>query len=256
MAERVPFDTWARFYDTTLPGDRPDRPFFLQFCRDREAPVLELGCGTGDIYLDLLEEDINAYGIDISNEMLSVLRRKASQRGLEAQVTQANITNFSFDVTFETIIGPLNIIRHVVSLDDQRAVFCNVYDALASGGEFAFWVDLPDLDELCEQRDGERTIQRFEHDGREYELEIRIELSDTIEQTVTYMFEYTDIESGERVASMEFEMALVPKQQFDLLLDDAGFSEWTYYNGPELNPLTSSHEPVICAVLNRGTVSG
>ncbi len=178
--------------------------------------------------------------------MLDVLCRKAAQRGLEAKVKQANITDFSFDVTFKTVIGPLDIVRHVSSLAEQRAVFRNVSDALDGDGQFVFWVDLLDLDELCEQRNGSRTTQRFEHDGSEYELGIRIELTDTIAQTVTYVFEYTDAESGETVASMEFEMALIPKQQFDLLLDEAGFSEWTYYNGPDLKPLRSTHDPVVC----------
>lgn len=246
MSERVPFDTWARFYDTTLPEKRPDRPFFLEICRTHEGPVLELGCGTGDIYLDLLAEGIDAYGIDISSTMLDALHRNASERGLKAKVRQADITDFSFDVTFGTIIGPLNIVRHVTSLDDQRAVFRNVAEALGVGGQFVFWVDLPDFDELCDQRDGSRTTQQFEHDGREYNLAIRIALTDLVDQTVTYEFEYTDVEAGESVASMNFEMALIPKQQFDLLLDDAGFSDWTYYNGPEMDPLTSVHEPVIC----------
>ena len=246
MVAGVPFDTWARFYDTTLPVDRPDRPFFIDVCRNHDDPVLELGCGTGDLYLDLLEEDIDAYGIDISNEMLDVLRRKASQRGLEPKVRLASITDFSFDVAFETVIGPLNIVRHVPSLAEQRAMFRTVSDALAVGGQFVFWIDLPELDELCEQRDGSRTTQQFEYEGREYALEIRIELTDPIEQTVTYVFEYADIETGDLVASMEFDMALIPKQQLDLLLDDASFSEWTYYNGPELNPLTTPREPVVC----------
>ena len=250
MAERVPFDSWARFYDTTLPEDRPDRPFFLEFCRTHEGPVLELGCGTGDIYLDLLAEGIDAYGIDISSEMLDTLHRKASERGLDAKVTQADITDFSFDVTFGTVIGPLNIVRHVTSLDDQRAVFRNVADALGVGGQFVFWVDLPDFDELCDQRDGSGTTQQFEHDGRKYELMIKIELTNPVDQTVTYEFEYTDLETNDSVASMRFEMALISKQQYDLLLDDAGFSKWTYYNRPELDPLTSVHEPVIC-VANR-----
>lgn len=248
MTARVPFDTWAAFYDATLPDDRPDRPFFVEYCRNHDGPVLELGCGTGDIYLDLLEANVDAYGIDISAEMLDVLHRKASRRGLEPTVERADITDFSFDLTFETVIAPLNIVRHVSSLADQRAVFRNVSAALDDDGTFVFWVDLPDLDELCEQRDGSRTTQRFEREGQEYELEIQTGLADAIEQTVTYVFEYTDVETGQTVASMEFDMSLVPKRQFDLLLDDARFSEWTYYNGAELSPLTTPRDPVVCIV--------
>lgn len=246
MAEQIPFDVWAKFYDATLPSDRPDRPFFVEFCRNHDDPVLELGCGTGDIYLDLLASNIDAYGIDLSEKMLDALRRKASEQGLDTNVEQADITEFSFDIAFNTVIAPLNVVRHVSTLAEQRAVFRNVSDVLSDRGLFVFWINLPAFDELCEQRNGTTTTQRFDHEGQEYELAIRIELTDPIEQTVTYAFEYTEIETGETVAVMEFDMALVPKQQFDLLLDDSGFSDWMYYNGTELNPLTTPREPVIC----------
>jgi SAM-dependent methyltransferase len=241
-----PFDPWARFYDATLPAGRPDRPFFVDFCRDTDGPVLELGCGTGDIYLDLLAAGVDAYGVDISEEMLDTLAAKASDRNLSPTVTRADITDFSFETEFRIVIGPLNIVRHVTTLDEQRAVFRNVAAALVDGGQFVFWVDLPDFDALCEQRTGVTTTQRFVHDGREYDLEIRVEIVDPLDGTLGYAFRYTDCDSGEIVSTMAFEMAIVPKQQFDLLLDDAGFSAWTYYNGTELAPLSTPAEPVIC----------
>jgi SAM-dependent methyltransferase len=241
-----PFDPWARFYDATLPADRPDRPFFVDFCRDVDGPVLELGCGTGDIYLELLAAGVDASGIDISEEMLDTLGAKASQQNLTPKVTRADITDFSFETEFRVVIGPLNIVRHVTDLDEQRAVFRNVAAALADGGQFVFWVDLPDFDTLCEQRTGTTTTQRFTVDDREYELEMGIEIVDQLEETVGYTFRYTDCDSGETVSTMTFEMAIVPRQQFDLLLDDAGFSAWTYYNGTELDPLSTPSEPVIC----------
>ncbi|XVH31824.1 class I SAM-dependent methyltransferase [Haloferacaceae archaeon DSL9] len=242
----VPFDAWARFYDAALPPDRPDRPFFVDYCRDADGPVLELGCGTGAIYLELLEAGVDAYGIDLSAAMLNVLRRNATERGVEPKVRRADIADFSFDFEFDTVVAPLNVVRHVASLDDQRAAFRNVSDALGDGGRFAFWVDLLDVDDLCDQRSGTTTTERFTCDDRRYDLEIRIELADRIEQTVAYAFSYADVETGDLVATMEFEMALVSKPQFDLLLDEAGFSEWTYHNGPDLTPLSTPSEPVVC----------
>jgi SAM-dependent methyltransferase len=242
----VPFDTWARFYDAALPADRPDRPLFVELGREADGPVLELGCGTGDVYLELLAAGVDAHGIDLSGEMLDVLERKAVARGLEPRVRRADVADFAFEIGFDLVIAPLNVVRHVVDLADQRAAFRNVFDALEPDGRFVFWVDLPDLDEVCEQRDGTTTNRRFTHEDREYDLAIRIELRDPIEQTLTYSFAYTDAETGDAVASMAFEMALVPKRQFELLLADAGFDRWTFYNGAELDPLSTASEPAVC----------
>jgi SAM-dependent methyltransferase len=72
------FDAWSEFYDAELAARDPDD---VGFYRERasavDGPVLELGCGTGRITLELLADGVDAYGIDVSAEMLATLRETA-----------------------------------------------------------------------------------------------------------------------------------------------------------------------------------
>lgn len=44
--------------------------------------MLEIACGTGMIFLQMLSEGIDIYGLDIADPMLNVLLKKADVIGL------------------------------------------------------------------------------------------------------------------------------------------------------------------------------
>jgi SAM-dependent methyltransferase len=46
-------------------------------------PVLDVGCATGRLVLTYLEEGIDADAVDVSPEMLAIVRRKAAARGVD-----------------------------------------------------------------------------------------------------------------------------------------------------------------------------
>lgn len=50
---------------------------FLNFLGlKKNSSILEIGCGTGGISEQLLKYEIDYYGIDVSQEMLSVFKKK------------------------------------------------------------------------------------------------------------------------------------------------------------------------------------
>ena len=56
---------------------------------NEDSPVLDLATGTGDLLIALLQERptiVEAVGLDVSEEMLKVGRRKVSRRGLSGRV--------------------------------------------------------------------------------------------------------------------------------------------------------------------------
>lgn len=61
----------------------PDRGWFLDLVRERGEPVLDVGCGTGRILLDFLDHGVDIDGLEISDDMLAICRRKATQAGLD-----------------------------------------------------------------------------------------------------------------------------------------------------------------------------
>jgi ubiquinone/menaquinone biosynthesis C-methylase UbiE len=76
---------FVRAYDAFYVGGAPvagDVAFYEQLARETGGPVLELGCGTGRIALALAEKGLDVTGVDISDGMLSVTRRKLAGRPL------------------------------------------------------------------------------------------------------------------------------------------------------------------------------
>ena len=82
----------AEFYDARIGAtEREDESFYIERAQEEDGPVLELACGTGRIYLELLSAGIDADGFDLSADALAVLRESASEADLEPSVWQANI---------------------------------------------------------------------------------------------------------------------------------------------------------------------
>ena len=75
----VAFDRAAGYYDATRKTDPASLRAILDLLVGRidgRAPVLELGVGTGQLALPLAERGVAVVGIDLSAEMMAVLRSK------------------------------------------------------------------------------------------------------------------------------------------------------------------------------------
>lgn len=62
-------DSWAYWYDLINENERGDHSFY-QSLVDESDLALELACGTGRVYLNLIEKGYNIHGLDISDNML------------------------------------------------------------------------------------------------------------------------------------------------------------------------------------------
>ena len=64
-------------------SDWEDRALFLELIGELGQPVLDVGCGTGRLLLDYLALGIDIDGLEISPDMLDILRSKAAAAGLD-----------------------------------------------------------------------------------------------------------------------------------------------------------------------------
>jgi SAM-dependent methyltransferase len=107
---------------------------------ERNHPVLDLCCGTGQLCLYFLEEGYRVTGIDLSEHMLLYARENASayvENG-QARFIQADATDFSVDDQFGLVVSTFDALNH---LDGQAALeecFRSVFAALVPGGLFIF----------------------------------------------------------------------------------------------------------------------
>ena len=206
---------FAELYDRVAADDRDDLPFYVDLASDSDGPVLELACGTGRIYLELLEAGVDADGIDLSRDALAILREKAGDAGLVPPVRRADVTDFSTDREYDLAICPFNALQHARTIEEQLSCLESVYDALAPGGRFVFDVFVPGFDVICEEYGTWETGEvQFRGETREYRTRTRV--VDEVEQEILVENEQYDPD-GDRVFAEQHRLKLLPKRELELL---------------------------------------
>jgi SAM-dependent methyltransferase len=238
------FDETAAFYDATYEQRAiDDVEFWVDRATAADGPVLEVACGTGRVYLELLEAGVDADGFDASTEMLSVLRERAAQRGLEPTVWAGDMRNPNVDRTYDLVIVPFRSFLHLLEIEDQLEALEEFHDLLAPGGELVIAFFAPDFDVICptygEWQESTVTVDETEYTVRNY-----TELVDEIELLVEGTQEIVGPD-GDQVLESSFHLNLVSKREFELLLDRSPFQEYSVYGDFDLDPLESASQEMV-----------
>jgi SAM-dependent methyltransferase len=137
-------------YDREHLGDDEDISFYLSLSqRPTPRKVLELGCGTGRITLPLAQLGFDVVGLDNQPEMLQKAEERRRQAPSEIrqrlQFIAGDMRTWSSDSDFDLILIPASSITHVLSLEDQLAVWKTCHDNLQPGGRLLVEVTMPNM---------------------------------------------------------------------------------------------------------------
>lgn len=91
-----------------------DRFFFLDQIAEFGQPVLDVGCGTGRLLLDYLQQGIDIDGVDNSPEMLELCREKAAKAGLAPRLYQQHMEHLDLPRRYLTILIPSSSLQLVI----------------------------------------------------------------------------------------------------------------------------------------------
>lgn len=223
------FDEIAELYDPAhRDRDLGDESFYRELAMGADGPVLEVGCGTGRIYLELLRAGVDADGFDVSERMLQVLEEKATEEELDPFVWRDDMREFEAPREYELVIVPFRTFLHNITLRDQLASLRRFREALSPDGRLALNFFTPNFDYICGNY-GEPDSWSFRHEGERYRVTDVTDFIDEVDQIVASTRRVT--RDGEVVREATFELALVSKRQFELLLEATGWSDWTVYGG-------------------------
>lgn len=123
---------WYDFYATV----DVDIPFYRQEIDAGGDRVLELACGTGRVSVPLLEAGINLTCVDMSVEMLDVLRRKLAAADLHAEIACQDVRELDLGQQFDVVIMPFTSFMELADRADQLKALRAIRRHLSPRGRF------------------------------------------------------------------------------------------------------------------------
>ena len=233
-------------YDIIYGKYTEDIDFYKKEAKEAKGKVLEVGCGTGRIYLELLKEGIDAYGIDISGEMLVELKNKAKAMNLKPKVSIGDMRNFKLGERFFLIIVPFRSFLYNLNTNDQLKTLKNFKKHLAPGGRIILSFFYPDIERMMSY--GKESEELIVTDKGNFGLREKSYFVDEVNQII----EVAAIvyKGGEVYWKGNYRLALIYKREFEVLLRLAGFKKWSMYGGFDYRPLTSYKQEMVWVIEN------
>ncbi|MBU1239325.1 methyltransferase domain-containing protein [Myxococcota bacterium] len=195
-----------------------DEPFYLEKCSGKT--VLELCCGTGRLTIPLAKQGVDIRGLDLSKSMLERAREKATREGVPDCFLWGDMRDFSLGKTFDVVFIPFNSLQCIYSTTDLERVFERVHRHLAAKGRFIFDVFNPSIHLMVERESGWHPVTRFEHGGREVEIDEQCAYDD-LHQVNRVKWRYT---MGTEVTMEPLDMRCFYPQEMMALLRHNGFA--------------------------------
>ena len=142
--------------------------------------MLEIGVGSGRVAVPTALAGIPVVGVDTSEAMLELARRRAAPHGLDLTLVRADMRDLPDLGTFPLVTVPFRAFLHLRDDGERLAVLRSLHERLEPGGTLAFDVFHPDPLDIAETHG--RWLERepgieeralWDEDARRLELAVR-----------------------------------------------------------------------------------
>jgi SAM-dependent methyltransferase len=143
----------------------PDQAFFEARLRAAEPPALDVGCGTGRLLLPFLRDGLAVEGVDASEPMLAICRRKAERMGLQPVLHRQHVQALDLPRRYGTILVPGGSFQILARRDEAREALRRLRAHLVPGGTLWMALSVPWRDFAEDGRWRLRRAARRPEDG-------------------------------------------------------------------------------------------
>ena len=232
-----------------------DVPFFLEELKTTSGPVLELMAGTGRLSLPLAEAGARLTCVDISGPMLTRLRAKLADRGLEAEVVEADVSQLVLPGrSYGLALLPFQSFGELVTVEAQQAALDCVAAHLQPGGRFVCTMHNPSVRRTT--IDGQlRLLGTFtlpERKGTLLLWSLQQFLPGTALVRASQFYEQYDPEGQLKEKHwLDVRFSLVERGEFQTLAETAGFRVAALYGSYDRSPFQDEASPFMIWSLER-----
>jgi len=135
-------DFFADFYDKCS-TEKFDYDVYFELAKTYGENILELGCGNGRVTIPLLERGLKVTGVDISNDMLNILKKRTANMNNKPFTICGDMCNYVSNVKYDIVLLAQTTLCLLKSNEERENLFHSTYRNLREGGIFVFnYIDI------------------------------------------------------------------------------------------------------------------
>jgi len=131
------YDILATFYDSFIDPDVYEEYLKLINQYTTRSTILDIGCGTGTLSIELAKAGYDVVATDLSEDMLQVVSFRAKEENLNLEIAMYDLLD-PIDFLFDNIVASMDVINHLTDLEDVEFGFTNIFNTLKPNGIFIF----------------------------------------------------------------------------------------------------------------------
>ena len=114
----------SQHYDEIFPLKGPQKTFLHDYVKQEAlTSVLDIGCGTGTFALEISQAGVRVHGIDLSDEMIEISKKKAQELGSTATFSLADMGDLSgINENYGGVLCLGNTLAHVSGENELKKV--------------------------------------------------------------------------------------------------------------------------------------
>lgn len=215
------YQKFAYYYDSLM--DEDFYSGYLHFIMNNAVfeTVLELGCGTGIMAIELSKLNKTVYATDLSKQMLEVAKMNAAEANVDLMLGKIDMCDFMINEPVDLILCMCDSLNYILTPNKVLKVFKNVFNALKAEGTFIF--DVHSMHKI------NVTFEDYTEEAEDDDFYFKWTVHKISEGKIRHHVQIVDQENHDRVDERH-EQQTYPVETYIDLLEKAGFKTIHYYS--------------------------
>ena len=223
----------AETYDLWF-GSEPfwDQPFFHKRVTDNGGTALDIACGTGRLLVPFLRDGLSVEGVDASDDMLAICRRKAASAGLTPLLHHQRMQALALEGGYRTLFVAAGSFQLLTERADAVVALQRFRAHLEPGGELLVTLSVPWQDFVAERQWRLRRSGVRSADGATVLIH-QATSADRVEQLQHLWLRY-EVFKGDALVQSQLRVHRLRwyhKHEFVMMLESVGFGDITMQCG-------------------------